>query len=236
MSTNLFLAGATGAIGRRLTPLLLEAGYTVFGLTRDPAKARDLEARGVHAVVGDVYDAAALVAAVASAQPEIVVHELTDLPQSLAGRADPAALGRNARVRVEGTAHLVDAAVRCGAQRIVAQSLAFAYAAGPEPHRESDPLDSGTRGSVITLERLVLESPPLIGTVLRYGSLYGPGTWYDEPTGNVPVHVDAAASATLLALEHAAAGIFNVAEERGYASSARAREVLGWKPEFRLSA
>jgi nucleoside-diphosphate-sugar epimerase len=235
MSTTIFLAGATGAIGRRLTPLLLDAGYTVYGLTRDAAKARDLEDRGVRAIVGDVFDAAGLRDAVAPVRPEIVVHQLTDLPQSRDERADPAALARNARVRVEGTQHLVDAALGCGAQRIVAQSIAFAYADGPEPHAESDPLDRATRSSVITLERLVLESPPLIGTVLRFGSLYGPGTWFDEPTGNVPVHVDAAAWATMLAIERAVSGIFNVAEVDGYATSARARDVLGWSPGLRLA-
>lgn len=234
MTASIFLAGATGAIGRRLTPLLLDAGYSVYGLTRDPAKARELEARGVHALVGDVYDAVGLAAAVSRAHPEIVVHQLTDLPQSREDRADPKALERNARVRVQGTQHLVDAALQCGAQRIVAQSIAFAYATGPEPHTESDPLDAQTRSSVITLERLVLESPPLTGTVLRFGSLYGPGTWYDVPTGNAALHVDAAAWATMFAVARHASGVFNVTEDGGYANSARAREVLGWTPELRL--
>jgi nucleoside-diphosphate-sugar epimerase len=231
---NVFVAGATGAIGRRLTPLLLAAGYTVDAFTRDPAKARALEAAGVRASVGDVFDAAALRAAVVRARPAIVVHQLTDLPQSRDDRADPAALERNARIRVDGTRNLIDAALDAGAQRILAQSIAFAYAPGPEPHAENDPLDAQTRSSVITLERLVLESAPLNGTVLRYGSLYGPGTWFDEATGNVPVHVDAAALATLLAITRGATGIFNVAEERGYANCSRARDELGWDPAARL--
>jgi nucleoside-diphosphate-sugar epimerase len=91
-----------------------------------------------------------------------------------------------------------------------------------------------TRGSVITLERLVLESPPLAGTVLRFGSLYGPGTWFDDPAGTYPLHVDAAAWATLLAVERGASGVFNVAEERGYADSGRARNALGWHPSLRV--
>jgi len=234
MGTNVFLAGATGAIGRRLTPLLLDAGFTVTGLTRNPARARELERGGIRAAVGDVYDAAALCAAVAAANPEIVVHQLTDLPQSREDRADPKALERNARVRIEGTAHLVGAALRSGAKRIIAQSIAFAYAAGLEPHAESDPLDAQTRASVIELERLVLESPPLIGTVLRFGSFYGPGTWANEPAGNLPLHVDAAAWATLLAIQRSAAGVFNVAEERGYVTTVRARDALGWHAGFRL--
>ena len=232
---NVFLAGASGAIGRRLTPLLLDAGHGVYGLTRDPRKARELEQRGVRAIVGDVYDARVLRDAVAAANPEAVIHQLTDLPQSAADRGDPDVLERNARVRIEGTQHLVDAALQCGAKRILAQSLAFAYAGGLEPHAEGDPLDE-SRSSVITLERLVLASPPLIGTVLRFGSFYGPGTWFAEPSGNVPVHVDAAAWATLLALERSAAGVFNIAEEHGYATAARARDVLGWRPSFRLPA
>jgi nucleoside-diphosphate-sugar epimerase len=230
MQTRLFLAGATGAIGRRLTPLLLDAGYDVYALTRDPAKARDLEGRGVHATVGDIFDAPAVHEAVARASPEIVVHQLTDLPQSREDRADPAALARNARIRIEGTQQLVDAALAAGAKRMLAQSIAFAYADGPQPHVEDDPLDTATRGSVIALEHLVLESPPLVGTVLRYGTLYGPGTWYDEPFGNVPVHVDAAARATLLAIERNARGVFNIAEEAGYVDATRARDVLGWDP------
>ncbi len=231
---RIFLAGATGAIGRRLTPLLLDAGHAVYALTRDAQKARLLERGGAHALVGNVYDAAALQAAVAAAQPEVVVHQLTDLPQARADRGDAAALGRNARLRIEGTRNLVDAALQCGAPRIVAQSIAFAYADGREPHVESDPLDARTRASVITLERLVLASPPLAGTVLRFGSFYGPGTWFDEPSGTLPVHVDAAAWATLLAIQRAASGAFNVAEERGYVNAQRARTILGWHPAFRL--
>jgi nucleoside-diphosphate-sugar epimerase len=230
---NIFLAGAGGAIGRRLTPLLLDAGHRVYGLTRDAARARELEARGVRAMIADVYDARALRDAVAVANPEVVIHQLTDLPQAPGERGDPAGLARNARVRVEGTKNLVAAALLCGAKRVVAQSLAFAYASGPEPHAEADPLDE-SRSSVIALEGLVLSSPPLIGTVLRFGSFYGPGTWFPEPSGNVPLHVDAAAWATLLAMQRSAAGVFNVAEERGFVSAARAREVLGWSPAFRL--
>lgn len=228
--TSVFVAGATGVIGVRLIPMLLAAGYDVHALTRDPAKARELETRGVHAVTGDIFDAAGVRAAMARAEPELVIHQLTDLPHSRDERGDPAALARNARIRIEGTQHLVDAALACGARRMLAQSIAFAYAAGPEPHVESDPLDPATRGSVITLERLVLESPPIAGTVLRYGSLYGPGTWFDEPNGNVPVHIDAAARATMLAIERGAAGAFNIAEERGYADTGRARNLLGWQP------
>jgi nucleoside-diphosphate-sugar epimerase len=231
--TTIVLAGATGAIGRRLAPLLLDAGYTVVGITRDAAKARDLEARGVRGVVADVYDAPAIRAAMIEAQPEIVIHQLTDLPVSRADSASPEALARNARVRIEGTKNLVDGALACGAAYLVSQSIGFVYADGPEPHVESDPLDPA-RDAVITLERLTLESPPLAGAVLRFGMLYGPGTWFAEPTGSMPVHVDAAAWATVLVVQRHATGIFNVGEDTSYASSARAHDILGWSPETRV--
>jgi nucleoside-diphosphate-sugar epimerase len=228
VSVRLFLAGATGAIGRRLIPLLLDAGYEVYGMTRVPEKARDLNLIGVRGVVVEGLDAAALHDAVVEVRPEIVVHQLTDLPQHNDPALRAATADRNARIRTEGTANLVNAALAASAHRIVAQSIAFAYAEGPEPHVETDPLDAKTRGSVITLERLVMQSPPLEGVVLRYGTLYGPGTWYDKPEGRCPVHIDAAARATLLAIQYPGTGIFNIAEEYGYVSSAKAHAELGW--------
>jgi nucleoside-diphosphate-sugar epimerase len=235
MSKTIFLAGATGAIGQRLVPLLLGAGYTVHGLTRSAEKAAALERSGVRAIVGDVYDAAALTATLKRIEPEIVVHQLTDLPASHAGGLSDEALARNARIRVEGTQHLVDAALASGASYIVAQSLISIYAAGREPHVETDELDTDTRGSVIALERLALESVPMLGSALRFGMLYGPATWYAEPFGASPVHVDAAANATLLAIERRATGAFNIAEEHGFASSAKAQRELGWSAGFRLA-
>lgn len=235
MRTIVFLAGATGAIGRRLIPLLVAAGYDVHGLTRRAENVDALERSGVRAIVGDVFDAPALAASMARVKPEIVIHQLTDLPASNAGGLSDEALARNARVRVEGTQHLVDAALATGASYIVAQSLISIYAPGPEPHVESDDLDETTRGSVITLERLALESLPMLGAALRFGMLYGPATWYAEPFGPSPVHVDAAASAALLAIERRAIGAFNIVEERGFASSARARRELGWSADFRIS-
>jgi len=230
---TIFLAGATGAIGRRLTPLLLDAGYVVYGVTRDPAKAATLAAIGVRPVVVDVYDAATLRDAMVEAKPQIVIHQLTDLPPLRADSTSSEALARNARIRIEGTQHLVDGALACGATLIVSQSIGFVYAPGPEPHVESDPLDPA-RDAVMTLERLTLASPPLAGAVLRFGMLYGPGTWSAEPTGAMPVHVDAAAWATRLAVDRAAIGVFNVGDDCGYASSARARSEQGWAPELRI--
>jgi uncharacterized protein YbjT (DUF2867 family) len=211
MSYRIFLAGASGAIGRRLTPLLHSAGHYVCGSTRSKAKADALRSLGADPVVVDVFDATALSRAVASARPDVVIHQLTDLPKDLDPREMGAAIIRTARVRGEGTRNLVGAAIAAGARRLVAQSIAWAYAPGAEPHAETDPLDAGAAGDdgvnvqgLIALEDLTLKSPPLEGVVLRYGQLYGPGTASDRPSNHAPIHVDAAAYAALLAIDHCA--------------------------------
>ncbi|MFE0648277.1 NAD-dependent epimerase/dehydratase family protein [Streptomyces sp. NPDC059534] len=166
---RVLVAGATGAVGRRLVPLLEAAGHEVVGISR----------RGPRPV--DVLDAGAVRRAVTEAAPDAVVHQLTDL-----GAADGAA---NNRVRVEGTRNLVDAARAAGVGRIVAQSISWAYAPGDAPADESVPLD-GTEeaprsrivAGVRALEAAVAELPEAV--VLRYGILYGPGTWY-APDGAV---------------------------------------------------
>jgi nucleoside-diphosphate-sugar epimerase len=240
---NVFVAGATGAIGRRLVPLLREAGYEVFGTTRSRVKADELAAAGAEPVVVDVYDAPALSRAVSAVRPAIVIHQLTDLPPGLDPGRMAESVARNARVRSEGTRNLVTAARDASVRRLIAQSIAWAYAPGPEPHAEGDPLDVGAEGSravsvggVATLERLTLNSPPIEGVVLRYGQLYGPGTGSETPTGSAPVHVDAAAWAALLAIERARPGAYNIAEANRYVSTEKARRELDWDPEFRLSS
>lgn len=239
---RIFLAGAAGAIGARLTPLLLDAGHHVVGTTRSTTKADALRAAGVEPVVVDVFDATALSRAVGAARPDIVVHQLTDLPPGL----DPARMAegtrRNARIRREGTRNLVAAALTAGVHRLVVQSIAWMYAPGPEPHGEDDPLDvhaAGTRAvtadGVATLERLTVASPPIDGVVLRYGHLYGPGTGADA--GEIPsLHVDAAAAAALLAIEKARCGIYNITEPNRYLSTDKARRELGFAASFRLPA
>ena len=239
---KIFLAGAAGTIGKRLVPLLLEAGHHVVGTTRSTTKADGLRAAGVQPVVVDVFDASALSRAVSAARPDIIVHQLTDLPAGL----DPSRMAegtrRNARMRREGTRNLVDAALAAGVHRFVAQSIAWMYAPGPEPHGEDDPLDlhaPGTRAitadGVATLERLTIASPSIDGVVLRYGHLYGPGTGADA--AEIPsLHVDAAARAALLAIEKARSGIYNLAEPNGYLSTDKARRELGFDPSFRLTA
>jgi nucleoside-diphosphate-sugar epimerase len=240
---RIFLAGAGGAVGSRLVPLLLTAGHSVWGTTRSKEKAVALRATGVTPVVVDVFDAATLSQAMREARPGVVIHQLTDLPQVVSGPPSEEALRANARVREEGTRNLTEAAISAGARRFIAQSIAWVYAPGPEPHSEDDPLDRRAAGpaaisiaGVLALERLTLDSPPLEGVVLRYGQLYGPGTWNTSQGGRVPVHVDAAAHAALLAIGAPHVGVFNIAEEKSLVSSERARRLLGWSSDFRLAA
>jgi nucleoside-diphosphate-sugar epimerase len=152
-----------------------------------------------------------------------------------------AGLLRNARVRVEGTRNLVDAALRAGVRRFVAQSIAFVYAPGREPHDEDDPLMApaeepwrSTMEGVVTLERLTTSSPGFDGLVLRYGMLYGRGTGADVAPGRPAVHVDAAAQAAVLAIARGTPGIYNIAEDAGAVLIAKARRELNWDPGFRL--
>lgn len=241
MRHRIFLAGATGAIGQRLIRLLRAAGHHVTGTTRFEAKAPMLRALGAEPVVVDVFDADALKQAVLSAKPDIVIHQLTDLPPGL----DPAkmadAIGRNARIREEGTRNLIDASIAAGARRLIAQSIAWMYAPGPQPHREGDPLDraaDGPRGitlaGVVSLETQTLQSPPLEGIVLRYGQLYGPGTGSETPRGQAPLHVDAAAHAALLAIDRGTPGFYNIAEPNDLIATGKARHDLGFDASFRL--
>lgn len=224
-----------------MLPLLREAGYEITGTTRVPSKAEELRAAGVTPVIVDVYDRAALGAAMLAARPDVVVHQLTDLPPGLKTELMAEGLMRNARVRIEGTRNLVDAALAAGARRIVAQSIAFVYAPGRELHEESDPLNSPTEEpwrttmeGVVTLERLVTMSSGMDGLVLRYGMFYGPDTGFETAPGKPAVHVDAAAKAAVLAIVRGTPGIYNVADDDGAVSIAQARRELGWDPSFRL--
>jgi len=192
MQARVLVAGATGAIGRRLTQLLARAGYEVFGTTRYESKAQSLLDAGVIPVVVELCSRRARARAGGdqhtAAYRRASAHPIF-LPASYPARMAEA-VPRNARVRTAGTRNLVDAALRAGAQRLVAQSIAWLYAPGGEPHAEEDPLvaeDDGPRGvtlhGVKTLEALTLGSPPHEGLVLRYGQIYGPGTGSDGPRG-----------------------------------------------------
>lgn len=229
-----FVAGAGGVVGRVLCRLLVEDGWRVVGTTRSAERASELGLLGVEPVVVDVFDRAALVRAVGDAGPRVVVHQLTDLPREYSPQNMAAARARNARIREQGTANLVAAAQAAGARRLVAQSIAFAYAPGPRPHAEDAPLDLAAFAAVGKLEELVLGSG-LEGVVLRYGRFYGPGTWHAAPSGEAPVHVEAAADAARRAATRGRSGIYNVAEEDGAASCARARAELGWSAAFRAA-
>jgi nucleoside-diphosphate-sugar epimerase len=241
MNKCIFLAGATGAIGRRLAPMLIADGWRVIGTTRSAAKQPILRDMGVEPVIVDVFNSVALSDAVAQAKPQIVIHQLTDLPPGLEPAAMGDALVRNARIRDEGTRNLVSAAVRAGARRLIAQSIVFVYEPGPMPYRESDPLCVDAEGDwgltargVASLERQVLEAP-LEGIVLRYGALYGPGTGFDVATGPAPLHVDAAAKAAHLAVSKGDHGVYNVAETDGTVSSERIEKELDWRGDWRIS-
>lgn len=239
MNRTIFLAGASGAIGRRVAPLLLADGWRVVGTTRATAKQELLQALGVESVIVDVFDVNALAAALASAKPDVVMHQLTDLPVGL----DPAqmieATERNARIRAEGTRNLVAAATRVGARRLVAQSVAFAYAEGPLPYRETDSLAIDADGragisarGVFSLETQVLAAP-LEAIILRYGRLYGPGTGGDMASGPAALHVDAAARAAVLAATYGTSGIYNLAEDDGTVSSEKAKREWQWSASWR---
>jgi nucleoside-diphosphate-sugar epimerase len=221
---------------------LRNARHCVIGTTRSTTKADAMRATGAEPVVVDVFDAPALSAAVLEAHPDIVVHQLTDLPPGLDPSRMTEGTQRNARMRSQGTQNLVAAALGAGVRRVVAQSNAWMYAPGKEPHSEDDVLDIdavGTRAitvaGVTTLERLTISSPPIDGVILRYGHLYGPGTGTNAAEAPA-LHVDAAASAAVLAIERARCGIYNIAEPSGYLSTEKARRELGFDASVRLNA
>ena len=237
MERRIFIAGATGAVGRPLCRLLVADGWHVTGSTRVQDRAQTLRALGVEPVVVDVFDAQRLREALVAAAPEIVIHQLTDLPPGLDPSKMEAAGPRNLRIREEGTRNLLSAALAAGTRRVVAQSIAFAYAPGPTPYREDAPLNltpTGRGHSAASLERQVFAAP-VEGIVLRYGRFYGPGTGFETPSAPCAVHVEAAADAARRAVTRGAAGIYNVAEP-GDASSAKAVAELGWDATFRMGS
>lgn len=181
---RIFIAGASGVIGVRLIPLLLEAGHTVAGMTRTPQKADLLAALGAEPITCDVFDARALTGAVTTFAPDVVFHQLTDLPDDV---SEIGAFGaRNARIRGEGTRNLVAAAAAARTERMIAQSISWEL-----------PTDSA-RAVIGEHERTVLEAG---GVVIRYGQFYGPGTYYEaDPPPPPRIHVDKAAAQTLPAL------------------------------------
>ncbi len=234
---RIFVAGASGVLGRALTPLLLQAGHQPTGMTRSPERAGQIRAQGADAVVCDALDGEAVRAAVLAAKPQAVIHELTDIPARLDPRKYRAQLAGTNRLRREGTRNLLAAAREAGAERFVAQSIAFAYAPEGDWVKDEDaplapdapPPMSDAIQAAAELERQVLGAG---GLVLRYGFFYGPGTQF-APDGfyadlarkrRFPVvgsgeghwsfiHVDDAATATLAALERGTPGIYNIVDD-----------------------
>jgi nucleoside-diphosphate-sugar epimerase len=261
---KVFVAGATGVVGRRLVPMLVEAGHGVVGMTRSQEKAGELREAGADSVVCDVFDPDGLREAIRAAAPEVVVHELTDLPAAIDPRRVSEQMAGNDRVRTEGTANLVSAALAAGARRIVAQSIAFAYApVGGPIKNEDDPLFtdapepwSRSVRAVSELERMVTATEGIEGVALRYGFFYGPGSSYASDgslAGEVRrrrlpivgagrgifsfIHVDDAAAATVAAVERGSPTVYNIVDDDPAPQREwvpRYAEVLGAKKPFRV--
>jgi uncharacterized protein YbjT (DUF2867 family) len=190
---RIFLAGASGVIGVRLIPLLVADGHHVAGMTRSPGKSEMLRELGAEPVVCDVYDLAALSEQVTRFDTELLMHQLTDLPDTADQITDYR--DRNNRMRTEGTRNLIAAMKAAGADRLTAQSIAWRPPAGGEAVEEH--------------ERLVLDAG---GVVLEYGTFYGPGTYGGERVPDDPrIHVDDAARRTV-ELMNAPSGVYVVAE------------------------
>jgi nucleoside-diphosphate-sugar epimerase len=192
---RIFVAGASGAVGRLMVPLLISAGHHVTGTARTAEGLARLQSHGATAVSVDVFDADSLGQAVAAASPDAVIHQLTALASGTS--AD------NARMRREGTRNLVDAAIKAGVARIVAQSVSWAYEPGDTPADESVSLDltappprANLIGGITALEGTAAELAEHV--VLRYGTLYGPGTWY-APGGLAAVRLRGESPAAALA-------------------------------------
>jgi nucleoside-diphosphate-sugar epimerase len=250
-----FVAGASGAIGRPLVPKLVAAGHDVTGMTRSEERAEAVRAAGARAAVVDVFDAERLRHAVTDARPEVVIHELTSLPDRLDFRKQGIYEPTN-RVRTEGTRNLLDAARAAGARRFVCQSIAFAYRPdGAGLKTEDDALMESAPGpfgggirALHEMEGLVLGAEDMEGLVLRYGFFYGPGTYYAEDgttTADVRrrrmpivgkgtgvfsfVHVDDAADATVAAVDRGAPGVYNICDDEP-------AEMSEWLPAFAAAA
>ena len=180
---RIFLAGASGVLGQRLIPRLVQAGHVVGGLTRSPSKTELLSRLGAEPILCDVFDREALIKVVRDFKPDVMLNELTDLPDDAGQVGEFEAL--NARIRTEGNQNLIEAARQSGSPKILAQSLAWQLPDG-----------LGAR-AVAELERSVLAES---GVVLRYGQFYGPGTYHEQPPKEPRVHVDRAAERTVEAL------------------------------------
>ena len=178
---RIFLAGASGVIGQRLIPRLVRAGHVVGGMTRSPSKTELLAQLGAEPILCDVFDQDALIAAVRNFKPDVILNELTDLPDEMEKIGDHAAM--NARIRTEGNHNVIEAARRSGSPKILAQTVAWKLPDGPDAL------------AVAELERSVLAEG---GVVLSYGQFYGPGTYNEKRIPAEPrVQIDRAAERTV---------------------------------------
>ncbi|HUB40065.1 MAG TPA: NAD(P)-dependent oxidoreductase [Streptosporangiaceae bacterium] len=238
---RVFVAGGTGVIGRRLVPQLVARGHQVTATTTSAAKLGLLERLGAEGVVMNGLDGVSVGEAVAAARPDAIVHQMTALSEAHAGkpslRKPERFFALTSRLRSEGTDHLLAAAEAAGVSHLVAQSAAIFNGTreGGWIKTEEDPLDLGTgtlarklaegTNAINHLEEVVVKSG---GAVLRYGSLYGPGATDDQVTlvrkrmfplvgGGTGyfswVHLDDAASATVMAVEQHATGVFNIVDD-----------------------
>jgi nucleoside-diphosphate-sugar epimerase len=250
---KVFVAGATGAVGRRLVPLLVDRGHEVVATTRSAAKRDALRAVGAEPVVVVGLDRRGVVSAVLGAEPDVVVHQMTALAGVTSLRNFDRAFATTNRLRTEGTDNLMEGAALAGARRFVAQSFGNwnYWRSGSAAKREHEPFDpqppAHQRESLAAIrhvERVTLTAQAVDGVVLRYANLYGPGTGFAED-GYVAamvrgrrlpivgdgagvwsfIHVDDAAAATLAAIERGAPGIYNIADDQPVA-------VADWLPEF----
>lgn len=254
---NVFVAGATGAVGKRLVPLLVSAGHRVVGTTRTSSKMDALRAAGAEPVLLDGLDEAAVMRAVASARPDVIVHQMTALASMRSLKNFDEEFVITNRLRTAGTEYLLAAARAAGTRRFVAQSYSGwpNIREGGRVKTEEDPLDPSppramaqTLAAIRRLEATVPGAPGITGMVLRYGSLYGPGTSIG-PGGEVvtmvrqrkfPIvgggagvwsftHIDDAAKATRLAVEQGPAGVYNIVDDEP-------AEVSVWLPELARAA
>lgn len=263
---RIFLAGASGVIGRLLVPRLVEAGHSVTGLTRTAAKAGAIRADGAEPVVCDLLDEGGVTKAVVGCNPDVVIQHVTDLPADLNPRNLARAYVANDRVRDEGSRNLMAAAVAARAHRYVAQNVCFFYA--PEGRRVKDedaplftraPASFGRSGAIYeAMERRITSTRSIDGLVLRFGFWYGPQTTYASDgytarqvrrrlypvvghgTGVFSfVHVIDVVEATLAALDHGRPGVYNVCDDEPAAMAEWLpyyADLLGARPPLHLPA
>jgi 2-alkyl-3-oxoalkanoate reductase len=250
---KVFVAGASGAMGRRLVPQLVAGGYEVVAMTRDEDKTRWLRDIGARTVVADALDRDSVVSAVKAAGPEIVIHQLTALAGASSYKNFDKEFALTNRLRTEGTDHLVEGALAAGARRIIAQSYGnWNYErTGTALKTENDPFDpdppanqAQSLAAIRHLENAVLATPGIEGIALRYGNFYGPGTGFDLDGELIEqvrkrrlpiigdgagvwsfIHLDDAASAAIAAIDHGSPGAYNIVDDEP-------ARVAAWLPDL----